>query len=150
MKMKIPPPLVMVLFGCMMYVLDRFLPVGEFDFFGRVTMVYVLLTLAFFIMVAAFFQFAKAKTTSDPMKPSRASALVTKGIYQFSRNPMYLAMLLVLVAFGLNLGNAFNTLLAAGFVYYLNHFQIKHEEEALNTKFGKAYRAYCKAVRRWF
>lgn len=63
---------------------------------------------------------------------------------------MYLAMLLFLVAFGLRLGNAFNTLLAAGFVYYMNHFQIQTEEKALEEKFGMEYRLYRKAVRRWF
>ena len=63
---------------------------------------------------------------------------------------MYLGMLLFLLAFGLKLGNAFNTLVAAGFVSYLNHFQIKPEEEALKKQFGQEYTIYCKLTRRWF
>ena len=150
MKLKILPPLVMLVFGFLMYVLDRFLPVGEFDFFGRREMGYGLLVVGILIMMMALFQFKRAKTTTDPVHPEKANQLVVKGIFKYTRNPMYLAMLLFLIAFGLRLGNAFNTLLAAGFVYYMNHFQIRHEEAALTKKFGKAYLLYLKAVRRWF
>ncbi|BFP39191.1 isoprenylcysteine carboxylmethyltransferase family protein [Flavobacteriaceae bacterium GF1] len=150
MKFKIPPPLVMIVFGALMYLLDRFLPVGEFDFFGRKWMLYFLAVLGLLVMGLALFQFVRAKTTTNPLNPEKANSLVSHGIYRYTRNPMYLGMLLFLIAFGLHLGNAFNTLLAAGFVYYMNHFQIKGEEAALNKKFGKKYQLYCKAVRRWF
>lgn len=63
---------------------------------------------------------------------------------------MYLALLLFLLAFGLWLGNAFNVLLAAGFISYMNRFQISHEEKALTKLFGKEFELYCKSVRRWF
>jgi protein-S-isoprenylcysteine O-methyltransferase Ste14 len=63
---------------------------------------------------------------------------------------MYLALLLLLLGWGLYLGNAFNTLLAAGFVYYMNTFQIIPEEEVLKDRFGKEYQKYCVLVRRWF
>lgn len=142
--------MVMLMFGGLMYLLYRFLPFGEFDFFGRNELSWFLLALAFVVMLLAIYRFGKAKTTVDPMQPDKATQLVTKGIFRFSRNPMYLGMLLILLAFGLKLGNAFNTLLAAGFVYYMNHFQIKYEEEALLQRFGKEYRLYLKAVRRWF
>ena len=84
------------------------------------------------------------------MNPSKATSLVTGGIYNYSRNPMYLALLLILLAWGLWLGNAFNILLAAGFVGYMNKFQIIPEETALASKFGKTYHQYCILVRRWF
>ncbi len=140
----------MTIFGGLMYVLDRFLPVGEFDFFGRETMAYLMLGLGVLVIGIAVIQFLVAKTTTNPMNPESSNTLVIKGIYSFTRNPMYLGMLLFLIAFGLRLGNAFNTLLAAGFVYYMNHFQIKYEEAALTEKFGKEYLLYLKAVRRWF
>ncbi|NNM17659.1 MAG: isoprenylcysteine carboxylmethyltransferase family protein [Croceitalea sp.] len=150
MKLKLLPPLVMIIFGVAMYALDRYLPFGEFEFFGRGALVYVMMGLGFLCMVIALVQFASAKPTTNPLKPSKATVLVRSGIYQYTRNPMYLGMLLLLIAFALRLGNAFNTLLAAGFVYYMNHFQIKGEEEALTLKFGKEYKYYCKEVRRWF
>lgn len=103
-------------------------------------------TLSFISLV----QFFKSKTTVDPTTPSKASKLVTSGIYQFSRNPMYLGLLLILLAWGLWLGNAFNVLLAAGFVAYMNKFQILPEEEALMKLFHKEYKQYCTLVRRWF
>ncbi len=150
MKIKIIPPLVMLIFGVAMYFLDRFLPFGEFDFFGRKVMVYIVAAIGFLIMAAALYQFKKAKTTTNPLNPEKASSLVTTGIYNFTRNPMYLTMLLLLTALGLRLGNAFNALLAAGFVYYMNHLQIKYEEAALLSQFGQNYKLYQKAVRRWF
>ncbi|WP_343486032.1 isoprenylcysteine carboxylmethyltransferase family protein [Allomuricauda sp. d1] len=150
MKLKIIPPLVMLIFAALMYLLDRFLPVGEFDFFGRKQLAVALLAIAVVISFMAIYQFRKAKTTTNPSEPEKASQLVTTGIFNYTRNPMYLSLLLILLAFGLKLGNAFNTLLAAGFVYYMNHFQIKREEAALLKLFGKDYQLYQKAVRRWF
>ncbi|UJH67654.1 methyltransferase family protein [Allomuricauda sp. SCSIO 65647] len=150
MKIKVIPPLVMVIFGFLMYLLDRFLPVGEFDFFGRPQMAVALFVFAIIVFLLALYQLKRVKTTLDPIHPEKASVLVNKGVFKYSRNPIYLAMLILLLAFGIKLGNAFNTLLAAGFVYFMNHFQIKYEEEALLKKFGKEYQLYLKAVRRWF
>ncbi len=150
MKIKVPPVLVTLIFGGLMYLLDKFLPVGEFDFFGRNELAWVLLGAGALIGILSVAQFAFKKTTIDPLSPQKASKLVTSGLYNYSRNPMYLALLLALLAFGLKLGNAFNTLLAAGFVYWMNHFQIKQEEEVLLEKFGKEYSMYCKLTRRWF
>ena len=150
MKLKLPPVVVFILFGLLMYVLRTFLPIGYFDFFGRKYLMVALLAIAVCIGVIALFQFFKSKTTVDPTNPSKASKLVSSGIYQYTRNPMYLGLLLVLLAWGLWLGNAFNVLLAAGFVGYMNKFQIIPEEESLSSLFGKAYAQYCTLVRRWF
>ncbi len=150
MKWRIPPVLVMLFFGGFMYLLNRFLPFGGFDFFGRQELAIFLSVLAFFVVILAILQFVRAKTTIDPMGRRKTSRLVTNGVFRYTRNPMYLGMLLILLAFGLKLGNAFNTLLAAGFVYYMNHFQIKLEEKTLMELFGKQYRLYCKQTRRWF
>lgn len=150
MKLKVPPAVVFLTFGLLMYVLARFLPVGYFDFFGRTYLMYGLFVIAGSIGFISLLQFFKSKTTIDPTRPSKASKLVTSGIYQLSRNPMYLGLLLMLLAWGLWLGNAFNVLLAAGFVVYMNAFQIAPEEEALLKMFNKEYKQYCTLVRRWF
>lgn len=133
-----------------MYFLEVLLPVGYFDFFGRFYLMAALLMLAFILGVAALWQFYKSRTTIDPRKPDLTEVLETKGVYSFSRNPMYLALLLVLLAWGLWLGNAFNTILAAGFVSVMNRLQIRPEEMVLLKKFGKTYGQYCIRVRRWF
>lgn len=150
MKLKLPPPLVMLIFAGAMYLLNQFLPVGKFEFFGRYLLTYVLIGLGFLVISIALVQFRQAKTTTNPFQPQKAAHLVVNGIFGYTRNPMYLAMLLFLLALALHLGNAFNTLIAAGFVYYMNHFQIIPEEQVLTEKFGKPYRLYLKEVRRWF
>lgn len=150
MRIRLLPPLVMLGFGMAMYILAKFLPVGQFSFFGQDGLMWFLLGAAVLVMFLAIFQFRKAKTSSNPIDLTKTSALVMGGVFQYTRNPMYLAMLMLLLAWGLRLGNAFNTLLAAGFVYYMNHFQIRFEEAALEKQFGKPYRLYCKNTRRWF
>ena len=150
MKLKLPPAIIFAVFALLMYLLSIFLPVGYFDFFGRKYLMLALLVIAGCIGLIALFQFFKSKTTVDPTNPSKASKLVSSGVYQYSRNPMYLGMLLLLLAWGLWLGNAFNVLLAAGFVAYMNKFQILPEEESLSELFGKEYAQYCTLVRRWF
>lgn len=138
------------MFAIAMYVLERFLPIGAFDFFGRTYLIIALLLSAVLISMISLAQFLVSKTTVDPTNPQKTTKLVTNGVYAITRNPMYLAMLLLLLGFGLHLGNAFNVLLAAGFVGYMNHFQIIPEERALQTIFGKEYQHYCAKVRRWF
>lgn len=150
MHLKIPPVVVFLVFGLLMYLLSRLLAVGYFEFFGRTFLMYFLFGIACVIGLWALFQFFKSKTSVDPTNPSKASILVTNGLYQYSRNPMYLGLLLVLLAWGLYLGNAFNVLLAAGFVMYMNKFQIIPEEETLSGIFGKEYAQYRTLVRRWF
>jgi protein-S-isoprenylcysteine O-methyltransferase Ste14 len=150
MALKIPPFLVCLFFGGLMYLLSTFLPVGYFDFFGRVVLIKSLIVLGIITCLLAIFQFYRKKTTIDPSEPSKASVLVTGGIYNYTRNPMYLSMLLFLLAWGLWLGNAFNILFAAGYVAYMNRFQIMPEERALKMRFGKAYDRYLVLVRRWF
>lgn len=150
MKLTIPPVVVFLVFALPMYLLARFLPVGDFDFFGREVLMYIICGLAFVIALVALIQFFRKSTTINPHKPQNTSGLVTSGIYNYTRNPMYLALLLVLIAFGLYLRNAFNAITIAVFVYYINHFQIYPEEKILEKKFGKEYRLYLKAVRRWF
>lgn len=150
MELKLPPALVVFIFALAMYLLNRFLPFGYFDFFGRLLLARILIGLGIGVLCFCLIHFFSSKTTISPTAPSKASALVTKGLYKFSRNPMYLAMLLLLLAFGLKLGNAFNVLLAAGFVSYMNRFQIIPEEKSLLEKFGKDYTEYCTRTRRWF
>ncbi|HET8737709.1 MAG TPA: isoprenylcysteine carboxylmethyltransferase family protein [Pricia sp.] len=150
MKLKVPPVAVFLIFGLMMYLLAEYLPFGHFDFFGRHYLMAALVISAIIVVGTALFQFYRAKTTISPTHPNKAKILIENGIYAYSRNPMYLALLMLLLAWGIWLGNAFNTLVAAGFVAYMNHFQILPEERALHQKFGRDYKQYCLLVRRWF
>ncbi|CAG2531524.1 Protein-S-isoprenylcysteine O-methyltransferase Ste14 [Maribacter dokdonensis] len=150
MELKVPPVIVFLCFGSIMYLLDLVLPIGYFDFFGRLMLAKFLVGIGMVIALLALLQFRFAKTTVDPTKPDKAQSLVVSGVFKFSRNPMYLALLLILLALGIFLGNAFNTLVAAGFVAYMNRFQIIPEEQILLNKFGRSFKDYCILTRRWF
>ena len=99
--------------------------------------------------VAAVVQFARMRTTVDPHRPERASTLVDTGLYAFTRNPMYLALLLILVKEAVASGDAPSVLVAVGFVLWMNRFQIGPEERILAGIFGDEYEAYRRRVRRW-
>lgn len=150
MELKLPPVIVFLFFALAMYLLSILLPFGFFDFFGRLLMAKILVGVSVVVALVSLVQFFLQKTTVDPRKPDKTVALVTKGTYKFSRNPMYFALLVMLLALGLVLGNAFNTLVAAGFVGYMNRFQIVPEERMLLDKFGKEYKEYLIRTRRWF
>ena len=101
------------------------------------------------IGVVAVESFRRARTTIHPTRPEHSSALVTTGIYQRTRNPMYLALLLWLLAFAALLGKACSLALSAVFVLSIDRFQIRPEERVLHSLFGEEYERYCGRVRRW-
>lgn len=101
------------------------------------------------IGMAGIISFKKAKTTTDPRAPADASVLVTSGIYQLTRNPMYLGVLLILIGWGLALGNLLALICAFAFVPYINRYQIQPEERLLQDKFAATFTAYKAKVRRW-
>ena len=93
--------------------------------------------------------FRRARTTVNPLAPTRASALVKSGIYSYSRNPMYLGFSLLLTAWGVWLGSVLTLLVVPLFIAYMNRFQIMPEEQALESLFGSEYIRYQQEVRRW-
>ena len=97
----------------------------------------------------ALLHFFRRRTTVNPLKPASAAALVTGGIYRFSRNPMYLGLATLLLAWAFYLGNLAALAGVALFVLYMNRFQIAPEERALEARFGAEYIAYRTRVRRW-
>lgn len=101
------------------------------------------------VALAGVLSFRRARTTVNPLTPGAASALVTSGIYRFTRNPMYLGFALVLLAWAVFLGNPLSLALVGAFVLYIDRFQIQPEERALAALFGAAFKTYTQAVRRW-
>lgn len=149
MKTRIPPPLVTLAFAMMMLGLDRQFPAGRFDLPEGGTAALLLSLLGLAIIAAAGRNFRKAGTTVNPLDPARASSLVSAGIFRRSRNPMYLSMLVFLIALGIWLGNVSSIVALTLFVWFMTRFQIKPEEEALTQLFGAEYEDYCSRVRRW-
>ena len=93
--------------------------------------------------------FRKAGTTVNPLTPETSSTLVVSGIFRRTRNPMYLALLLVLIAWGIYLANLYALVITTGFILYMTCFQIKPEERALEKSFGAEFIDYKETVRRW-
>lgn len=108
-----------------------------------------LLAAGLAIGVAAFLQFRKAATTINPMTPEESTALLTDGLYALSRNPIYVADVIIFLACALLVGNALAFLMVAFFAAYVQRFQIRPEERALRERFGAKFDAYCRRVRRW-
>lgn len=149
MRPIVPPPVIALAMVLAMYIVSKtgnFLP---FDFPGQNAAAFIVAFLGLLLdalCVAAFF---RAKTTVSPLKPERTQKLVVEGFYRFSRNPMYLGMLIILVGAFISLGEGVNFVFVALFVLLLNELQIKPEERVLEEKFGNDYRIYKKRVRRW-
>ena len=94
-------------------------------------------------------EFRRAKTTVNPLHPERASSVVTSGIYRYTRNPMYVGILLVLLGCFVAFGALSGLVGLPIFIAYMNRFQIRPEERALQAKFGREYNEYQARVRRW-
>jgi protein-S-isoprenylcysteine O-methyltransferase Ste14 len=101
------------------------------------------------VALLGFVSFRLARTTINPLDPSRASALVTGGIYRITRNPIYLSLLLLLIAYAVRLDSWVEWLGPVLFAIYVTRFQIIPEERILAAKFGAAFLAYKRRTRRW-
>ena len=145
MKLKIPPPLQAMIFGFIMWAINRWSGFGQ----AECALPIIIAAAGLAIIIMAALNFKAAKTTVNPLKPSEASSLVIVGVFKISRNPMYLGMLIILVAWALYLGNFISVAVLPVFVLYITNFQIKPEEEALVEIFGNEYKEYCSSVRRW-
>lgn len=150
MDNRIPPPLVAALFGLLMWLAARHLPGAlELPIEWRTSLALVVLLAGIAICLAGVLSFRRARTTVNPLKPETASALVSSGVYKYTRNPMYLGFATVLTAWSIFLAWPPALLGVLGFVIYMNLFQIGPEERALASLFGRAFTQYCSRVRRW-
>ena len=99
------------------------------------------------IAVSCMRLFKRANTAIRPFEES--SALVTLGFYRYSRNPMYLSMVLALLGVGVVLGSLSPLLAVPPFILIIQQRFIRAEEAALREKFGSQYTDYRARVRRW-
>jgi protein-S-isoprenylcysteine O-methyltransferase Ste14 len=109
----------------------------------------MLFALAIVIGVMGLLTFKKASTTVDPVNIDKASNLVTGGIFQFTRNPMYVAMALGIISVGMRFDSVLNLAWLIAYVLFITRFQIVPEERALLKIFGEPYAEYMQKVRRW-
>ena len=101
------------------------------------------------VMVAGVAQFRSTGTTLDPSRPGAASVLVTRGIYRYSRNPIYLGDGLALIGYAVHRRSVLAAIPAAAWLVLMDGIQIPQEEDALAERFGSRYGDYSATVRRW-
>lgn len=149
LELKVPPPLVALCAALLMWLAAKATPSLELSVWLRVGVGAAFVVVGMGMGLAGLLAFRQAKTTINPTKPTAASSLVTRGVYTFSRNPMYLGLLFVLLGFVSILASPMALVLLPAFVAYINRFQITPEERVLALLFGQAFTAYKTKVRRW-
>lgn len=127
--------------------LDRWIPVAEvmrapYSFLGWLP---VIVGIAVVLWCARCF-----KISETPIRPGRMPVvLITDGPFAYSRNPIYLAMVAILLGLALVLGSLTAFLAPAAFFVVIARGFVPMEETMLEQTFGDAYRSYCDHVRRW-
>lgn len=148
LKLKIPPAAIFLICIGLMWAIDRQISNWFVIDLGQ-WVPRVILVIGVFFGLGGIIQFRKNATSVDPHHPEKASVLVTSGVYIFSRNPMYLAMFLILLGGLIKFGEPAGLIVLIFYVWYMNEFQIKPEEETMEQKFGEEFLEYKKEVRRW-
>ncbi|MGA9766057.1 MAG: isoprenylcysteine carboxylmethyltransferase family protein [Rhodomicrobium sp.] len=145
------PPVVAGLFIASGWLLNHFVPLqdrsGPAATESRIAGAAVV-ACAFAIAGLALLQMRRSRTTFHP--GGRANALVQGGVFQRSRNPMYLSLTLLTLGLGILSADLWMSLLAPLLLLYLQERVVKREEAYLTQRFGAEYAAYRSKVRRWF
>ena len=149
LELKVPPPVAALGVALAMWGAARLVTPLEIGLYARVAGTAAIAVVGGAFSLTAIAAFRKAKTTVNPMKPEAASALVTGGVYRITRNPMYVGLTCVLLAWAVFLAVPWALLGPVAFMAYVTRFQIVPEERALASAFGTDYRDYTASVRRW-
>lgn len=148
-RWRVPPVALFLIVALLMWIVAGWQPSWRIALRGRTAAAVLLLLVAGAIGIAGVRAFGRARTTVDPLRPEKASVLVTSGIYRRTRNPMYVALAIALLAWATWLGHPLALLGVAAFVAWIDRFQIASEERALRALFGTEFERYCREVRRW-
>ena len=109
----------------------------------------LILFIGILVIINPVVKFIKSKTTVNPVEFKNVEKLVTSGIYKYSRNPMYLGMIMIIISTTVYYLNFYSLLTPFIFFFWINRFQIKREEVFLEEKFGQEYLSYKTKTRRW-
>jgi protein-S-isoprenylcysteine O-methyltransferase Ste14 len=149
LEAKIPPPAVAAAVALAMWGAARLASVLQMPAALRLSGAAAILLIGIAFSTAGLVAFRRAQTTVNPTTPDKATALVDSGVYRITRNPMYVGLLCVLVAWAVFLSSGWALVGPLAFVLYIGRFQIAPEERALTKLFGSEYSTYQRKVRRW-
>ena len=147
MNNKIPPPIITFICGIAIFFSKSFF--NQFFSYNNNIISLILLILGLVVFISAVKSFNKQKTTINPLEPRKASSLVVSGIFKFSRNPMYLGMLIILLSTSFKFNLIGGMIISLFFYIFITKFQIIPEEEAMNELFGDKFTQYSNTTRRW-
>ena len=146
-SVKIHPPILLLLHLLAAYLLNRFFPLS-FEFPTVLSWAgYALVLIGLALPFSAVIQFMQAKTTVDPH--GSVTKIVTSGPYRFTRNPIYLGFVCMLMGFLFIFKSYWGLILSPLFIVLMNVLVINYEEAYLEKKFGEQYTSYISRVRRW-
>lgn len=144
---RILPPTYFLIAGAAMIVLHLFLPTATLLVWPWRAIGAPVVVAGIALAVIANEKFKEAGTTVKPFQIS--SALVTDGPFAYSRNPMYLGMLVVLLGLALLLGTVSPLVVMPPFFWLLQERFVLPEEGMLEIQFGEEWLDYKRRVRRW-
>ena len=98
LELKIPPPLVAILVGSAMWGVSLMAPGIEAPAVLRMAVVVALVLIGAGFELSGILAFRRAKTTVNPLRPDTSSRLVSSGVYRLTRNPMYVGLVFMLLA----------------------------------------------------
>lgn len=143
------PVVFVAIFMAIMVVLDLTVLVYKIVIPNHSILSLFIFLLGVIIIAIGGYSFRKVNTTVNPMTPEKTTQLVMTGVYNYSRNPMYIGFLFWLIACAIFLGNAVNILLLPSYMILVNKLYILPEEKILDNIFGDEFTEYKKNVRRW-
>lgn len=147
----IPPDIILVTCVASMWLITTYVARLPFAVPYRAVLAGGFMLGGLIIVFSAKMALRKHRTTERPDHHSllKTAALVTSGPYAFSRNPIYLGMILLLIGWALLLNNLLNLLVIVAFVISITRLQIMPEEKMLGNLFGERYSRYKSQIRRW-
>ena len=146
LRVWFPPPLILVLF----LVADVLTASPRFTFGGvNIVICSLLAGVSLLVILHTAWQMRKKRTTLNPLHAEKSTTLVTGGCYAWSRNPIYLGMSGLQLAFALYVGSLIGILVAPLFMLAVARLHIDFEEEQLRKHFGLEWKHYEQRVRRW-
>jgi protein-S-isoprenylcysteine O-methyltransferase Ste14 len=143
-----PPVIAAVIFG-LMWPLSHALPRVNALGSTRIPIAIGIALLGLVFDAVGAWAFRRAQTTVNPLRPEKTAVLVTTGVYRITRNPMYVGIMFVLLAWAAFLASPVSLTGPVAFIAYMTRFQIRPEERILLGKFGGEYQQYRAKVRRW-
>jgi protein-S-isoprenylcysteine O-methyltransferase Ste14 len=142
-RVFLPPPLIFAGLLAIGLFLDRYpVSIAAVEIVG-----YALASFGVGLIANAIGLFRSSKTRPEPWQPS--SALVSRGVYRFTRNPMYLGMAMLSLGIALIFSSLVGSVMAVVAAVVIDRAVVTREEAYLKRRFGQDYLNYSRSVRRW-